>query len=101
MNLFHIILFIIKLIFVLQFAIAISGKYKIDRKIYIMTEIIFKVCLSLYIEGLMFFTNMNIGFEDKLIITFASGLLLYDAVMNDMIDLLELYNIHTLSYFKK
>jgi hypothetical protein len=93
MNFFHILLFVLKIVFVLLFAINISGKYTVNKKLYLLIEITFKVFLSLYIQSFIFFTKINIPSEDKVIITFASGLLLYDAFFNDLSKLLELYNI--------
>ena len=92
MKWYHWILFGLKLVFLLQFLIILSGKYKIDTRIYLATEIIFKIFLSLYIEYIMFFSKIpNIEFEDKFIITFAAGLLLYDACYNDIPEFIELY----------
>ena len=93
MNWFHWILFGLKILFLLEFLVIISGKYVFDRRIYLATEIVFKIFLSLYIEHMMFFTKIpSLGFEDKFIITFASGLLLYDACYNDIPELIELFH---------
>ena len=93
MKFIHILLFVLKLAFVLLFAVNISGKFNVNKKLYLLTEIAFKVVLALYIQYFIFFTKINIPNEDKLIITFAAGLLLYDGLYNDLNDLLELYNI--------
>jgi hypothetical protein len=99
MNWAHLILFGLKLGFLIQFAILLSGN-KFDKKIYLITEIVFKICLSLYIEYFLLFGGIKgIPFEDKLVIGFGSGLLLYDAVYNDMSNLLELYNLKPFSLY--
>lgn len=92
MKWYHWVLFGLKFVFLLQFLIILSGKYKIDKRIYLATEILFKIFLSLYIQYIMFFSKIpDIEFEDNFIITFASGLLLYDACYNDIPEFIELY----------
>ena len=82
----------------IQFAILLTGKYQYDKKIYLITEISFKLVLGLYIEYMLFSTLKGVEFEDKIIIGFASGLLLYDALFNDLIHLLETYKISIPSF---
>jgi hypothetical protein len=84
----YILLFGLKIIFLIQFIFIIGGKYTIDRRVYLVTEILFKVCLALYIYHLILFSLIKIPFEDKAIIGFACGLLLYDALYNDMLEVI-------------
>jgi hypothetical protein len=49
---------------------------------------------------LFFITENSITFEDKLIVSFAGGLLGYDAIVNDLPDLLELYGISNTSLIR-
>jgi len=94
----HLLLFLLKLAFLIQFAILLAGKYQSDKKIYLITEIAFKVVLALYIEYILFSNLKGVDFEDKIIIGFASGLLLYDALFNDLIHLLHTYEISIPSF---
>lgn len=85
----HLILFVLKVFFLLQFILIILGKYTLDKRVYLVTEIIFKLFLAFYIDHLLLFSLIkDITFEDKVIIGFASGLLMYDAIFNDTRDVL-------------
>ena len=86
----HILLIGLKIIFLIQFIFIIGGKYTIDKRVYLVTEILFKVCLGIYIDHLLLYSSIKIPFEDKVIIGFASGLLLYDALYNDMMELIHM-----------
>jgi len=95
MQWYHYVLIIIKAIFVIQFAIIIVDKNKVDPRVYLITEILFKLLLSLYMEYLIMFTiSKTIEIEDKLFISFGAGLLAYDAVVNDLPRLLTMYGVH-------
>jgi hypothetical protein len=94
MKWYHLGLLFLKIAFVIQFIFILGGKGSVHSKAYLTTEILFKVLLSFYIEYLLFFTHIEgLLFEDKLVIGFASGLLFYDAMVNDIPKLLKLYNI--------
>ena len=80
--------------FVIQFFLVMVNKQWIDEKTYLTTEIVFKVLLSLYIEYILFIGKAcRVTFEDHVIIGFGAGLLAYDAVFNDLPQLLALYNV--------
>jgi hypothetical protein len=81
----HIVFFfILKLAILIQFALIISNKQTTDSITYITTQVIFKTALFVFIEYIMFQRLITgLEFEDKLIITFAGGLLFYDAWIND------------------
>ena len=101
MNAFHLILFILKLIFVIQFFLVMANKSWIDNRVYITTEFTFKILLSLYIEYILFVGGAcRVSFEDHLILGFGAGLLTYDAIFNDLPDLLEIYNVSTPAILK-
>jgi hypothetical protein len=101
MNAFHLILLILKLIFVVQFFLVMVNKSWIDNRVYITTEFTFKILLSLYIEYILFVGNAcRVSFEDHLILGFGAGLLTYDAIFNDLPDLLEIYNVSTPSILR-
>ena len=80
---------ILKVAILVQFALILFNKQTTDSRIYILTEIIFKTGLFLFIELLMFHATIrDLAFEDKVIVSFAGGLLLYDAWFNDFPKLL-------------
>ena len=96
MKLYHIYFLILKFAIILQFLLIIGNKRSIDSKLYILTEIIFKSSLSIFMEIYLFFHVLKeIEFEDKIIISFAGGLLFYDAWVNDFPRLLKAYNINS------
>ena len=96
MKLYHIYFLILKFAIILQFILIIGNKRSIDSKLYILTEIIFKSSLSIFMEIYLFFHVLKeIEFEDKIIISFAGGLLFYDAWVNDFPRLLKAYNINS------
>lgn len=79
---------------VTQFMLIIGNKQSIDSRIYILTEILFKTSLFIFIQWFIIFNvGKDLEFEDKVIFSFAGGLLLYDAWFNDSRRLLEQLNI--------
>jgi hypothetical protein len=101
MEWYHYIIIILKLVFLIQFGIIIYDKRIIDPRVYLITEILFKITLSLYMEYFTFFIiHKSIKAEDKLFISFGSGLLAYDAIFNDLPDLLELYGIQNARFIR-
>ena len=77
-----------------QFLLVLIKIQDIDDKTYLFTQVIFKVFLSLYIEYVFFTSNISgISWEDKIVISFAAGLLLYDAIVVDLFHLLEAYGV--------
>ena len=96
MKKYHILFLVLKVALLIQFMMVFANKLRVDSSVYILTEILFKTSLGIFIEIFMFHTKIDgILFEDKLIISFAGALLLYDAWFNDVPALLEKYGIHT------
>jgi hypothetical protein len=103
MKAYHIYFLILKAVIVIQFTLLITNKEIIELKGYMITEIIFKTSLSIFLLIFLYFNPLkDVAFEDKIIISFAGGLLLYDAWFNDFPQLLKEYgiknvmtNIHT------
>jgi hypothetical protein len=92
---------ILKLVFLIQFGIILYDKRIIDPRVYLITEILFKLTLSLYMQYLIFcIIDKSIKVEDKLFISFGSGLLAYDAMFNDTPDLLELYGVQNAQFIR-
>ena len=78
-----------KIALVIQFILIISKRQTRNSIIYIITEIVFKTALFLFIEWFTFHNNFGINFEDKIIISFGGGLLFYDACFNDIPNLID------------
>jgi hypothetical protein len=84
----------LKAALLIQFILVIVKKHSIDSKIYIFTEVLFKTSLAIWIEWFVFHHIVDeLVFEDKLILSFAGGLLLYDAWVNDFPRFLAAFNI--------
>ena len=80
----------LKVLMVTQFMLIIGNKQSIDSRIYILTEILFKTSLFIFIQWFIIFNvGKDLEFEDRIIFSFAGGLLLYDAWFNDSRRLLE------------
>jgi hypothetical protein len=78
----------------IEFFLIIYDRTLVHPKVYVTSEILFKLLLSIYIQYvILFVVYNNISVEDKLFISFGSGLLMYDAVFNDLPKLLEMYGI--------
>jgi hypothetical protein len=91
---YHIFFLMLKVLMVTQFMLIIGNKQSIDSRIYILTEILFKTSLFIFIQWFIIFNvGKDLEFEDKVIFSFAGGLLLYDAWFNDSRRLLEQLNI--------
>lgn len=89
---YHIFFVILKVIILVQFILIIANKESVDSKVYIITEIVFKTCLAIFIEIFMFHAHIDgLMLEDRVIISFAGGLLLFDAWFNDFPKLLKQY----------
>ena len=91
---YHYILIFLKAVFLIEFCLIIYDKTLVHPKVYITSEILFKLLLSIYIQYIIIFVVYNnISTEDKLFISFGSGLLMYDAVFNDLPKLLDMYGV--------
>ncbi len=85
----------LKLAIMIQFILILSNKQTTDSRVYIFTEILFKTALFLFIEIFLFHRLIEgLAFEDKLIISFAGGLLFYDAWINDFPKLIQQLKHH-------
>lgn len=97
MKWYHYLFLALKIAISIQFILIIANKQSITSKEYLYTEIIFKSGLFLFIQYYLFTHELpEIPVEDKVIISFAGALLLYDAWVNDFRLLLKEYGIHHL-----
>jgi hypothetical protein len=95
MQWYHYVLVFLKLVFLIEFFLIIYDRNLVHPKVYITSEILFKLLLSIYIQYIIIFVvYKNISAEDKIFISFGAGLLMYDAVFNDLPKLLDMYGIH-------
>jgi hypothetical protein len=92
MKLYHLFFLALKIVIGVQFLLVLLNKQKLHSKEYLITEIIFKTSLGIFIEYLMFWTEINgITWEDRIIISFAGWLLIADAYLKDLPVLLQLF----------
>ena len=89
---YHYFFLLLKIAILVQFALILANKEHVDSTAYILTEIVFKTCIGIFIDIFMFHTTIDgLLFEDKLIFSFAGGLLIFDAWFNDFPVLLRKY----------
>lgn len=94
MRFYHYIFLALKIAIIVQFILVIANKQSIDSKEYLITEILFKTSLAVFIQIFLVYSIIkDVMFEDKVIISFAGGLLLFDAWFNDFPQLLKEYNM--------
>ena len=94
MRIYHYIFLAVKIAIVVQFILILANKELFDSKYYTITEVVFKTFVGVFIQ--LFLLNSQIKdviFEDKVIISFAGGLLLFDAWFNDLPLALKEFNV--------
>ncbi len=90
----HWFFFLFKLALLIQFALVFANKHSIESEIYIASELGFKVALAVFIEYFLYTRNLTmVDSGDKIILSLAGGILLYDAFVNDLPHLLSKYGI--------
>ena len=95
MKAIHLFFLLLKVAIVVQFVLIIMKIETVNARTYIMTEIIFKTSLGIFIEYFLYTTEIKgLLFEDKMIFSFAGGLLMYDAFANDLPRFLARYNVN-------
>ena len=101
MQWYHYLLLLLKVVFLIEFMLVMYDKKLVSPKVYTTTEILFKLILSIYIQYIMIFVvYKNVGLQDSIFISFGGGLLMYDAIFNDIPDLLEMYGLQNTSLVK-
>jgi len=99
MKKYHYFFLALKILLLVQFTLIFFKKQSIDDNTYIITEVVFKTALGIFIEYLMFHKPAEgLEFEDRVILSFAGGLLIYDAWFNDFPILLAKYNRQIVLY---
>lgn len=97
MKLYYVFFLILKIALIVQFLLILLNKQSVSSKVYLFTEIIFKLSVGIFIQIFLLYGNIiDTSFEDKLIISFAGSLLIFDALVNDLSTLLKEYGIKTL-----
>ena len=83
-----------KILISVQFFLIITNVQSITSKTYLITEIVFKTTLALFIQYFLYTKIIDgLPLEDKAIFGFAGALLLFDALVNDLPFLLKQYDI--------
>jgi len=84
----------LKLAFTVQFFLVFLNKEAVDSKLYIITKILFQVGLGGFMEYLLFKGDIiGISTEDKVLIGFAAGLLVFEGLVTGVPDLLNAYHV--------
>jgi len=92
MKAYHIFFLVLKILIVVQFTFVVFNRGTLHSKEYLITEIIFKTGLGIFIEYLMFWRPMKcLDFEDRLVLSFAGWLLLADAYLKDLPALIQIF----------
>jgi hypothetical protein len=92
MKLYHVFFLILKIAILVQFVLVLLNRAKLNSKAYLITEILFKTSLGIFIEYMMFWHHTKgLDFEDRLILSFAGWLLLADAYLKDLPALIEIF----------
>ena len=95
MKKYHIFFLLLKIAILVQYGLILLNKQTMNSRIYILTEILFKTALFLFIEIFMFHIVTDcLSLEDRIIISFAGGLLFFDAWFNDFPKLKAQYELH-------
>jgi hypothetical protein len=85
MKKYHIFFLLLKIAILIQYGLILINRQTMNSRIYILTEIVFKTALFLFIEVFMFHIVTDcLSLEDRIIISFAGGLLFFDAWFNDL-----------------
>lgn len=99
MNALHIYLIFFKLFLFVQFIMIINKKQDEEGILFIMSNVIFKVSIGLFIIFFFLFHEVSeIDKVNKIIIGFAGVILLYDAIYIDLPRALKIYNINFSPY---
>jgi len=94
MKFFEIYLIFLKVILIIQFILITLRIQDQKHVVFLSSNILFKLSLGFFI--ILFFTLnriTEIDYWDQLIISFAGALLIYDAIYNDLPEVLALYKI--------
>jgi hypothetical protein len=84
MKKYHILFLLLKIAILIQYGLILINKQTMNSRTYILTEILFKSALFVFIEIMMFHVYVDIlPLEDRVIVSFAGGLLFFDAWFND------------------
>jgi hypothetical protein len=96
MKAYHVFFALLKAGILIQFILILLNKQSVDSTVYLLTEIVFKTAVGLFIDIYLFHQPIpGLLLEDKIIISFGGALLIFDAWCNDFPILLQKYNIST------
>ena len=85
---------ILKVSFVIQFFLVITGQMSEHHILYLINDFLFKMSLGLFLILYFMFNNIpDLYTYDKLVISFGGALLVYDSIYNVLPKVLNNYNI--------
>jgi len=80
----HYFFLVLKILLGVQFLLVLLNKESVTSSVYLGTEIVFKTSIGLFMNIFIFCYDIEgLLFEDKVLISIAGGLLIYDAWVND------------------
>lgn len=93
MKYYYLFFLFLKLLITFQFILMLLNRQLIGPKAHMITEIVFKTCLGIFIEYMVLFRNISgLDWEDRMIFSFAGWLLIADAYINDLPDVIAMFN---------
>jgi hypothetical protein len=85
---------ILKISFVTQFLLVITGNISEHSIVYLTTDFVFKTSLGLFLMLYFFFNNFPLLYGyDKVVISFGGALLVYDSFYNVLPKILKNFNV--------
>lgn len=80
----HYFFLVLKILLGVQFLLILLNRESVSSTVYLITEILFKTSIGVFMNIFIFYYNIEgLLFEDKMLISIAGGLLMYDAWISD------------------
>ena len=88
----HYFFLVLKILLGVQFLLILLNKESVSSTTYLVTEILFKTSIGIFMKSFIFYYKIEgLLFEDKVLISIAGGLLMYDAWVTDFPQLMNKY----------
>ena len=86
----HYFFLALKITLGVQFLLVLLNKESVSSTTYLVTEILFKTSIGVFMNIFIFYYKIEgLLFEDKVLISIAGGLLMYDAWVTDFPQLMD------------
>jgi len=86
----HYFFLVLKILLGVQFLLILLNKESVSSTTYLVTEILFKTSIGVFMNIFIFYYKIEgLLFEDKVLISIAGGLLMYDAWVTDFPQLMD------------